>query len=238
MISTKHRPGCHVWRQHIRVRPRNRAVLELLNLFINLPEMRYWNYTWQRKWSTYKYVYIYTVVILYPISLVWRYTGAKWHISSATRLDIKNVLYQISALIPFMEESPGHYDDVIMDSIASQITSLTIVYLTVHSGTDQRKHQSSASLAFVWEIHRWPVNFPHKWPVTRKMFPFDDVIMWPMDSSDEVPVMVNVYQCHDAILFRNMGTWVMMNWLYFAEYWDVITYPCSGHMLLTYKSHN
>ena len=70
-----------------------------------------------------------------------------------------------------------HYDDVIMDSIASQITSLTIVYSTVHSGADQRKHQSSASLAFVWEIHRWQVNFPHKWPVTRKMFPFNDVIM-------------------------------------------------------------
>ena len=64
-----------------------------------------------------------------------------------------------------------------MDSIASQITNLTIVYSTVHSGAEQRKHQSSASLAFVWEIHRWPVNFPHKWPVTRKMFPFDDVIM-------------------------------------------------------------
>ena len=71
----------------------------------------------------------------------------------------------------------GHYDDVIMDSIASQITSLTIVYPTVHSDADQSKHQSSASLAFVWEIHRWPVNFPHKWPVTRKMFSFDDVIM-------------------------------------------------------------
>ena len=45
------------------------------------------------------------------------------------------------------------------------------------SGTDQRKHQSSASLAFVREIHRRPVNSLHKWPVTRKMFPFDDVIM-------------------------------------------------------------
>ena len=41
----------------------------------------------------------------------------------------------------------------------------------------QRKHQSSASLAFVWGIHQWPVNSPHKWSVTRKMFPFDDVIM-------------------------------------------------------------
>ena len=72
---------------------------------------------------------------------------------------------------------PSHYDDVIMGEIAPQITSLTIVYSTVLSGVDQSKHQSSASLAFVWEIHRWPVNFPHKWPVTRKIFPFDDVIM-------------------------------------------------------------
>ena len=51
------------------------------------------------------------------------------------------------------------------------------VYSTVYSGVDQRKHQSSASLAFVWGIHRGSVNSPHKWPVTRKMFPFDDVIM-------------------------------------------------------------
>ena len=70
-----------------------------------------------------------------------------------------------------------HYDDVIMSAIASQITSLTIVYSTVYPSADQSKHQSSASLAFVWGIHRRPVNSPHKWPVTRKMFPFDDIIM-------------------------------------------------------------
>ena len=70
-----------------------------------------------------------------------------------------------------------HYGDVIMGMMASQITSLTIVYSTVYSGADQRKHQSSASLAFVRGIHRGPVNSPHKWPVTRKTFPFDDVIM-------------------------------------------------------------
>ena len=70
-----------------------------------------------------------------------------------------------------------HYNDVIMGVIASQITSLTIVYSTVYSDADQRKHQSSASLAFVRVIHRGPENSPHKWPVTRKMFPFDDVIM-------------------------------------------------------------
>ena len=70
-----------------------------------------------------------------------------------------------------------HYDDVIMTMLASQITSLMVVYSIVYSVVNQRKHQSSASLAFVREIHRGPVNFPHKWPVTRKMFPFDDVIM-------------------------------------------------------------
>ena len=58
-----------------------------------------------------------------------------------------------------------YYGDVIMGAIASQITSLTIVYSTVYSDADQRKHQSSA------------VNSPHKLPVTRKKFPFDDVIM-------------------------------------------------------------
>ena len=62
-----------------------------------------------------------------------------------------------------------------MEGIASQITSLTSVYSTVYSDADHRKHQSSASLAFVRGIHRGPVNSPHKWPVTRKMFPFDDV---------------------------------------------------------------
>ena len=71
----------------------------------------------------------------------------------------------------------AHYNDVIMGTIASQITSLTIVYSTFYSDADHKKHQSSASLAFVRGLHRGPVNSPHKWPVTLKMFPFDDVIM-------------------------------------------------------------
>ena len=90
------------------------------------------------------------------------------------------------------------YNDVIMSTMASQITSFTIVYSSVYSGTDQRKHQSSASLAFVWGIHRWQVNSPHEWPVTRTMLPFDDVIMYvkilnvmpPLQSS--LPVLVVV----------------------------------------------
>ena len=58
------------------------------------------------------------------------------------------------------------------------ITGVSIAYSTVCSGANQRKHQSSASLAFARGIHLWPVNSPHKGPATRKMFPFDDVIMW------------------------------------------------------------
>ena len=71
-----------------------------------------------------------------------------------------------------------HYSEVTMGEMAFQITRLTSVYSNVYSGADQRRHQSSASLAFVREIHRWPVNFPHKCPVTRKIFPFDDIIMF------------------------------------------------------------
>ena len=70
-----------------------------------------------------------------------------------------------------------HYNDVMMGVMASRITSLTIVYPAVYSGPDQRKYQSSASLAFVRGNHRSPVISSHKWPVTLKMFPFDEVIM-------------------------------------------------------------
>ena len=69
-----------------------------------------------------------------------------------------------------------HYNGVKIGAMASQITSLTIVYSTVCSDAD-KKNQSFVSLAFARGLHRWPVNSPHKWPAMRKMFPFDDVIM-------------------------------------------------------------
>ena len=71
----------------------------------------------------------------------------------------------------------SHYSDGIMSPRASQIAGVSMAYSTVSSGADQRKHQSSASLAFVRGIRRWPVNSPHKRSVTRKMFPFGDAIM-------------------------------------------------------------
>ena len=79
-----------------------------------------------------------------------------------------------------------------MGVMKSQITSLTIVYSTIYSGADRRKRQSSASLTFVRRIHRWPVNSPHKWPVTRKIYPFNDVIM-AMNRMDNTPVSTCIY---------------------------------------------
>ena len=73
-----------------------------------------------------------------------------------------------------------------MGAMGSQIIILTIVHSTVYSGADQRKHQSSASLAFMQGIHRSPLNSPHKGPPTRKIFPFADVIM----ADDSMPAYV------------------------------------------------
>ena len=102
---------------------------------------------------------------------------ARTHTHTHTYIYIYNApalqTYQISARYTKLY----HYNDVIVGAMASPITSLTFVYSTVYSGADQSKHQSSASLAFVWGIHQGPMNSPHKWPVTRKMFPFDDVII-------------------------------------------------------------
>ena len=100
-----------------------------------------------------------------------------------------------------------HYCDVIMGAMASQITSLTINHSIVHSVADQRKHQSSASLAFACGIHRWPVNASHKWPVTRKMFQFDDVIMvWIIDTRDTI---VFHFQLNQS--FPYMERWCLHN---------------------------
>ena len=114
---------------------------------------------------THTHTHTHTLHSKYPNSLDLQYSHARRDVHSPFRF--------------FRPTRQDHYNDVIMGAIASQITSLTIVFSIVYSDADQRKHQSSASLAFVRGIHRGPVNSPHKWPVTRKMFPFDDVIMMP-----------------------------------------------------------
>ena len=93
-----------------------------------------------------------------------------------------------------------HYGDVKMSAMASQITSLAIVYSTVYSGVIQRKYQCSASMAFVWGIHRRPVNSPHKWPVMRKMFPLDDIIMSIWKTTRNRQSYQNVYREREVSL--------------------------------------
>ena len=98
------------------------------------------------------------------------------HVEFRVKREVRSAAYSVLNWVVFCV-LVLHYNDVIMSAIASQITSLAIVYSSVYWDADQRKYQSSASLAFVRGIHRWPVNSPHKGPVTRKMFQFDDVIM-------------------------------------------------------------
>ena len=67
-----------------------------------------------------------------------------------------------------------HYSHAMISAMAaSQNNSVSIVC----SSADQRKHQSSMPLALVRGIHRWPDDSPDEGPITRKMVPFDDVIM-------------------------------------------------------------
>ena len=84
-----------------------------------------------------------------------------------------------------------------MSTMASQITSLTIVCSSVYSGAAQIKHQSSASLSFVKGIHRWPVYSPHKGQVTRKLFPFEDVTMKHMYTMETETSCVLIYLAID-----------------------------------------
>ena len=116
-----------------------------------------------------------------------------------------------------------HYNDVIMSLMTSQITGVSGVCSIVSSGADQRKRQSSASLAFVrgihrslWGIHRGPVNSPHKWPVTWKIFPFDDVIMNFLSNINRfyyllLRKLANVNQFYSVWSKINKGWWLILH---------------------------
>ena len=122
--------------------------------------------------------------------LIWRDScllGTDWLLSA---LKWYTAVTLVLWMLPIATTIYLHYDDVIMSAIASPITSLTTVYLIVYSRADQRKHQSSAALAFVRGIQRRPVNSPPKGPVTRKMVPFDDVIMKRINKDTPFPSWV------------------------------------------------
>ena len=107
----------------------------------------------------------------------WHYNSSPWMkvIKNGFILSMIRECYDAAAdnEVIYLLNCQKHYSEGIMSAMASQITSFTIVYSTVNSGVDETKNPSSASLAFVREIHRLP---GHKGSVTRKMFPFDDLI--------------------------------------------------------------
>ena len=108
-----------------------------------------------------------------------------------------------------------HYSDVIMSAMASQITGAPIVYSTVCSGADQRKYLSSASLAFVRGIHRWPVNSPQQRASDAEVFPFDDVIMKEIKGSQSPRQMrytrCVIRPCNAAVTVKS-AYWLLIFW--------------------------
>ena len=113
-----------------------------------------------------------------------------------------------------------------MSVMVSQINSLTIACSTVYSGADQRKHQSSASLAFVRGIHRRPVNYPHKGPVTRKMFTL-------MTSSwFQYKALVHVFMSYTS--GTNISIFISLHWIIFHYDRPICMELCGSHTLILY----
>ena len=152
-----------------------------------------------------------------------------------------------------------HYSDVIMGTIASQITSLTIVYSTVYSDADLRKYQSSAPLAFVWGFHRGPVNSPHKWPVMRRMLPFMlhwyNSMVYTISTHDKDSMCIlkwvsgdkcdaTVFLVYDILSFRHKGNLsgsynknICRSYIGFEDwYWGVLTWL--NHVSIFYDLFN
>ena len=130
------------------------------------------------------YNYVLWITILFWIDCINNITHALWRIESLYSVDncwdvttVSVLKRRVYGCLFNAQNLETHYSDVIIFAMASQITSLTIVYSIVYSDADQRKYQNSASLVFAWGIHRGPVNSQYKWPVTRRMFPIHDVIM-------------------------------------------------------------
>ena len=151
-----------LWHNHF-----NQRIDQYDHCFITTFDVNYFNHeyfesdlAWKGNWSDMHCVC--ASILRFTMKL------SKYYTSYA--LIFKNVIY-------FMCRLKKHHNDVIMSAMVFQIISRTTVNSIVHSVTDQRKHQSSASLAFVRGIHLWPVNSPRKGPVTRKMLPFDGFIM-------------------------------------------------------------
>ena len=147
-----------------------------------------------------------------------------------------------------------YYEETVMSSrwpLNEHITGVSIVCSTVGWGANQRKHQSSPSLAFVRGIHRWLVNSPHIRPVTRTMFPFDDVIMvrWTFTFEDRIYSMIStslcifMFQLHELKANRNLHYRILCHFSSCCKYCNsappLISTSYTGHNHChTYHSEN
>ena len=123
--------------------------------------------------------------ILQSICFSMEWNSEEWHMMTSRNGNVFRVTGPFAGTLTF------HYNDVIKSAMASQITGISIVCSIVGSVADQRTHQSSASLAFVQGIHRWPVNSPQKRPVMRFS------IWWRHHVTDGCPLgrVVWIYTC-------------------------------------------
>ena len=106
----------------------------------------------------------------------------------------------------------NHFSDVIMGAVASKITGVSMVCSTVCSGADLRKHHSSAPQSFVTGIHRRPVNSPHKGPVMRKNFPFDDITIYKFSRA----LSWKTSLCLESNISRNLFFWAQFS---ISQHW-------------------
>ena len=127
----------------------------------------------------------------------------------------------------FILRLPFHYGGAITGAIASQITSLAIVYSAFYSGADQRKTSKLRVTGLCAGNSPGNGEFPHKWPVTRKMFPFDDVIVY-----SDIPCRwhLHILTSQICLPWYNPVLW----WL--ITYWTTLL-PVIHNLLLTNKTH-
>ena len=101
-----------------------------------------------------------------------------------------------------------HYNDVIMSVFGASYHQPHGCSLKCAFGRRSTKTQKLRVTGLVREIHRWPVNSRHKGPVTRKMFPFDDVIMGSVESS---MLQWHSYLCTYRFLFHRSASNVILS---------------------------
>ena len=128
--------------------------------------------------------------ILTPFMLetITNSTGLSWY------YPVEQHSIRIIYVIVLNPSDTAHYNDVIMGAMASH-QRLDCLLKSLFRSIYKRHHQSSASLGFVRRIHRWPVNTPYNGPVTRRTFPFDDIII-PWNS------LLNSLQVDDHLYLR------------------------------------